>query len=301
VRLSRTAPLAAIALCALAAPAHAAFAPDLRLAVAPGAAGTAPALTVGYVHPATESPVERFTLDLPRGFGVAGAPGVATGGRIGIFIARVGRGVPVAGVVRKTGPNGFGFVLSLFGGTVRQAVEGAVVRRPDGSVELRFDRLPALPLTALTVRLYGGPAALVSSPKRCGTYAVDGKFTSTADDFAIDRTAVPIGTCGIRIANLRLSDRAFEAGGSRAGYRTIIAWWASTAVDHTDVRIERRRSHRKGWRLLGVLVTGGAAGDNTLRWDGRLEGRELTPGRYRARIHPAGGRPAKRVRFRIVG
>ena len=102
----------------------------------------------------------------------------------------------------------------------------------------------------------------------------------------------------VQVANVRLSETSFRAGGSMYGTRTIIAWWASETVEHTDVRIERRV--RGAWRLLGMLVATGNAGDNSVRWDGRLQGRALEPGRYGLRIQPAGSAPAKLVRFRIV-
>ena len=49
-----------------------------------------------------------------------------------------------------------------------------------------------------------------------------------------------------------------------------------------------------------MLVGAANAGENVLRWDGRLKGRELKPGSYGLRIQPAGSAPAKLVRFRIV-
>ena len=95
-----------------------------------------------------------------------------------------------------------------------------------------------------------------------------------------------------------MSHTIFKAGGSKLGYRTIVAWWAARSVDHTNVRIERRVRGR--WRVLGVLVGAGNAGENKLRWDGRLRGRALRPGGYGLRIQPAGSAPSKLARFRIL-
>ena len=54
------------------------------------------------------------------------------------------------------------------------------------------------------------------------------------------------------------------------------------------------------WRKIGRLVGTGDAGDNKLRWDGRLHGDELKPGRYAIRIKPAGSNAGPRVGFRIL-
>jgi hypothetical protein len=49
-----------------------------------------------------------------------------------------------------------------------------------------------------------------------------------------------------------------------------------------------------------VLVTGGDAGDNRVRWDGRLNDRALKRGSYGLRIQPSGSAPSRIVRFRIL-
>src|SRR5688500_2291407 len=315
VKAARALPLA-LALCLVAAaPAHAAFFPDLTIGLSPGAAGGTPALTATISQPATDTPIERFTLTLPAGFSAAGAPAAATctvpairagacspTTRIGVFDGRWGSGAAFRGTMHKTGPNSFGLLVSFLGGAVKQVVEGTLVRRANGASDLRLDRLPALPIAGLTLRFGGGPLSLIRTPASCGTYTVDGKFTSRHGELAIDRTLMPIEGCAgvpvVQVANVRLSETSFRSGGSMYGSRTIIAWWASGAVERTDIRIERRA--RGAWRLLGVLVASGNAGDNRVRWDGRLSGRALRPGRYGLRIQPAGSAPAKLLRFRIA-
>ena len=67
--------------------------------------------------------------------------------------------------------------------------------------------------------------------------------------------------------------------------------------------VERRR---KGGRFkrVGTLKAPGKAGRNRRRWDGRIRGRALRPGRYRAVLSAvdATGHRAKprRLPFRIV-
>ena len=97
---------------------------------------------------------------------------------------------------------------------------------------------------------------------------------------------------------MRFSDRRFKPGGSVYTARTIIAWWLPFTVDHTNVRIDRRVNGK--WLKQGVLVGTGNAGDNSLRWSGRLHGEKLEPGVYAVRIAPAGSGAGERTRFRIL-
>jgi hypothetical protein len=218
-----------------------------------------------------------------------------------MFFGRFGA-VPFEGSIHKTGPDTFAFFVSVLGGAVGQTVQGSVVRRASGALDIRIDQLPALPITTLAIGFGGGALSPIRAPEQCGNYTIDGKFTSRAGELAIDRMLMPIsgctGTPTVRVANVRLTKKRFESGGSTYGTRAMIAWWASHAVDHTDVLIERRR--RGSWRLVGTLSGTGNAGENLLRWDGRVNNRRLRPGRYRVRIQPAGSDPAERVRFRIV-
>jgi hypothetical protein len=307
----------AVALCALtAAPARAAFFPDLTIGLAPATAGGAPAIAAVIAQPATDTPIERFTLTLPAGFSAAGAPGATscggaalvagtcpTGSRIGTFFGRLGVNVPLAGGIYKTSATTFGFRVSVLDGAISQVVAGSVISRANGSVDLKVDQLPALPLTQLQLGFSAGPLSPVRAPAQCGAYPLDGKFTSRKGEFAVDRTTVAIRGCdgvpAVLVANVRMSEQSFESGGSIYGTRTMIAWWASDAVDHTNVRIERRVNG--AWRRVGKLVASGWKGENFVRWDGRVNGRELKPGRYGMRIQPVGSEAAKRLRFRIVG
>ena len=307
----------AVTLCALigAAPARADFFPDLTVALSPANAATAPGLAATFTQPASDSAIERFTLSLPRGFKPLGAPGVSScsvasaragacpaASKLGTVDGRVGSAVGFSGTINKVSADRFAVIVSALGGSISQVVPGSLTRRADGSLDLKLDQLPALALTRLTVRFYGGGASLIKTPSKCGDYAIDGKFTSRRGELALDRSVVAITGCrgvpAVGVANIRLSHERFRAGGGFAGYCTIIAWWAARWADHTNVRIERRS--KRSWRVLGILVTAGNAGDNSLRWDGRLGERLLRPGTYGLRIQPAGSAPSRLVRFRIL-
>ena len=285
-----------------AAPAAAAFAPDLTLSLDPPTASSQPGLTATFTQSAMDSPVERFTLTLPAGFEAAGAPAAPLAGVIGTVRAQMGEGAEFAGTIHKVSADRFQATITGLGGAIEQDVQGALVRRANGSLDLRFDGLPALPFTSLAFSFAGGGLSLIRVPATCGEHPVTGKFTSRAGELALDLTRITVTGCSgipaVQVANVRMSDTSFRAGGSRLGYRTIIAWWAARGVDHTNVRIERRVRGR--WRTLGVLVGTGSAGDNSLRWDGRLRGRALRPGGYGLRIQPAGSAPSKIARFRIL-
>lgn len=307
--------LAAFVLCLVGtAPAHAAFAPDLTVALDPPVAADTPAITMAITHAAGGSPIRRFTLALPTGFSAAGAPGAAAcartaiqlgecrdGSRVGTFAGRLAGGATFAGSIHKTGPTGFGLNVSVLGGSVAQLVVGSLAARPDGSLNVRLERLPALPITGLVLRLDGGPRGLVRTAEACGSHTVDGLFTSRLGELAIDRTSVALTGCtgvpAVAVANIRFSRKRFRVKGRRAGRGTIVAWWASRAADHTRVRVERRKRGR--WRRVGAIVGPARAGDNRIRWNGRVRGRTLKPGRYAVRIQPAGSAPSKRVGFRI--
>ena len=314
MKRTRTA-LLACALCLTAAPpAHAAFAPELSVGVEPATAGAAPSLTAAFAAPVADGAIERFTLSLPPGFTPAGSPGASScraaalraqtcvpASVIGSFLGRAGP-AGFAGTIHKTGTDTFGLLVSVLGGSVGQVVQGRMVPRDDGSLDLRIESLPALGISGLVLHFQDGDRALLRVPERCGSYTIDGKFTSWAGDLAIDRTTLAVTGCegvpAVRVADVRMSRRAFRAPRTRRGrLRTIIAWHASRAVDHTNVRIERRRRGR--WRVARVLVAGGRAGENTIRWDGRVRGRALRPGRYGVRVQPAGSAPARLLRFRV--
>ena len=315
VKMARIAGLVAALCLVTVAPAHAAFSPDLTVGLTPATAAGSPELAALVTQPATDTAIERFTLTLPPGFSAAGAPAAASctlallragacpsTTQIGEFAVWVGADAPVTGAIHKTGANTFALFVTVLGGAVSQTVEGSLVQRATGALDLKVDQLPALPLTGLALRLWGGASSLIRAPDQCGSYTLDGKFTSRLDELAIDRTLVAISGCAgapsVTVANVRLSDTRFKAGGSVYGTRTMISWWASQAVDHTNVRIERRVDGT--WRAVGVLVANGNAGDNSVRWDGRIRNRILKPGRYALRIQPAGSTAAERVRFRIV-
>jgi hypothetical protein len=116
----------------------------------------------------------------------------------------------------------------------------------------------------------------------------------------------PVDTLAPVISNLSLTRSVFApvAGASAAGRvrrGTKLRFDLSEAAAVT-VAIQRRKGKR--WRAVGSLTRPGQAGRNRIRFGGRLRGRALRPGRYRAVLRAtdaAGNRSAAaRVRFRVV-
>jgi hypothetical protein len=314
IHMARTAGFLAALFLITAAPAHAAFFPNFEVGLSPAKVKESPLLVADISQPATDTPIERFTLTLPAGFTTAPAAGatscdpaaLATGAcpagtEIGSFTGRLGASVPLAGAISKTGPDTFGLYVSILSGAISQVVQGSLTERQNGDIDLEVGQLPALPITSLSLRFWGGQYSLIRTPARCNTFTLDGKFTSRRGDLVIDRTEIPIACPGaplIRAENVRFSDRRFKAGGSAYSGRTIIAWWLPQAVGRTKLLIDRRVSGK--WRKQGRLVGTGNAGDNSLRWDGRLHGDKLEPGVYGVRVRPAGNIAGERTRFRIL-
>jgi hypothetical protein len=314
VQMARTAGLVAALFLVIAAPARAFF-PDLSVDLSPRSVDRSPALTATISQPATDTPIERFTLTIPAGFTTAEARGAAACApallatnacaddtQVGDFTGVLGSSVTLDGTINKTGDNTFGMYVSILGGAISQVVQGSLVRRDNGTMDLRLDELPALPITNLVLHFAGGDRSFIHTPARCGDFNFDGKFTSRRGELAIDRSEIPIGGCAdvpvIRADNVRFSDRRFTAGSSPYTARTIIAWSLPQEVDHTTVLILRRKDGK--WRKVGRLIGTGNEGDNSLRWSGRLHGDKLAPGRYAVRIKPAGSNAGPRVGFRIL-
>lgn len=213
--IKRTRRLGLLALCAAlvwattlaggASAAQASFAPDLELALSPARAAATPALALAIAQPARDSALARFTLSFQRGFEPTGAPGAAScapaafavrgcapASRIGTVRALAGGRLAFGGTLNKLSADRFALFLSGLGGAISQAVPGSLSRRRDGGLDLKLDRLPALALTAIVIRLDGGARSLVRNPARCGLYALDGKFTSRAGELALERVALRI-------------------------------------------------------------------------------------------------------------
>jgi len=102
-----------------------------------------------------------------------------------------------------------------------------------------------------------------------------------------------------------LSALSLSAARFRAGSRGTTISFRLSNVATVTFRVERAQGHSARYRTMaGSLVHRGTAGDNTLRFTGRLGTKALQPGRYRLRAvaKDTAGRTsdARRVVFTVV-
>ncbi|MDO8187485.1 fibronectin type III domain-containing protein [Conexibacter sp. JD483] len=123
----------------------------------------------------------------------------------------------------------------------------------------------------------------------------------------------PRATGPARLSALRLAPRGFAVRGRSAGATLRFTLdRAATIRAKVEARLPgvrvrgrcvapSRTARGAGcarWRAAGSLPLNGRAGANSVRFDGRLRGRALAPGRYRLTLTPAGG-SATSVEFTV--
>ena len=241
---------AALALVAAAAPARAAYDPQLSVSVDPPAPATAASLTATLTQASGERATQSERVRFPPRFGFN--PGLRVArcapdqeraaacppdSRIGNASAQTMFG-EFAGPVFLTGD--FRFVVFLRGlaGLVEQEVSGYVVLDPDGSTESVLENLPDVPSTLSRVTFDSGPRSLFLTPRACGRYVLDARFTSHAGEQVTRHVPIDIKGCD--------TAPRFVATDAR---RARVAWQlsepAATVVDVyrlvPDGRFVRRR------------------------------------------------------------
>jgi hypothetical protein len=291
--------LAALALALLPASATAVYAPRMTVDLDPATAGQPAAFSGTVTQAPGESASRRIVFAFPPGFAASPAAAVQPcpveaenagtcppESRVGELQVRTAL-APITGVVHlSTAAQNLRLLVTLRTGIYEQRLAGNVVPRADGGFDIDFDNLPSAPLAAFALKLDGGDRALVRTPRRCGTFALGGSFTSQFGERGTAEAPVEIGGCTAlpEITSLRLSRRAFRAvrtpaDRERSGYGTVISWRASEAA-RTVVRADRLV--RRRWRrVAGRLITDGRTGRNRLHFDGRMAGKPLRRGSYR--------------------
>lgn len=185
--------------------------------------------------------------------------------------------------------------IQALGGLVRQRLTGRVRALDDGSPEVVFDDLPAVPVTESRIALDGGPRSIFITPRRCGRHEVGARFVS--HDGAEVKMMHPLEIVGcptpLRVAAVRI------ASGSDG--KTIVRWRLTTAAAYTTVELYRRS--RGAWRSLGVVRATGAAGRHRITVSPHWRGRRLRVGRHRVALRAITGdgavSPARYARFAV--
>jgi hypothetical protein len=152
-------------------------------------------------------------------------------------------------------------------------------------------------LVGVEARLVEDPQALLGlAPDRCGSYPLEGRFTSHNDETATSRAPVDVTGCDTepQIAGLRARRRAG---------RIELAWTLSSPGGRTEIALDRRVSVRPWvrWRRVRALVAAARVGANQTRLAAR-GGRRMRPGRYRVTLTTFGthGRPADTRRAEVT-
>jgi hypothetical protein len=296
--MRRRAALAAVAgslaLAAAAQPASAAYAPRLEARLDPSTPGSPSALVLtlrqnpGETANRTEvvrfPPAFRFNPD----FAVRGCPpdreaasDCPESSRIGAVSAETELG-PFSGPLFLTEDFRFVIFLRGFGGLVQQKLEGVMRVAADGYVESVLEGLPSVRSTFAQIRLESGSRSLLLTPARCGTYTLEGRFTSHDNEAFVSRAPVAIGGCRSEPAVAALRARA------RSG-RITVSWVLTQAGQGTTIQLDRRAGARPWvrWRRVRLVAASASSGPNRAVLAGP-RGRRLRPGRYRVTLTPRG-------------
>lgn len=309
-RACAAAACAAAGALALAPGARADFAPSLSVKLSDSRANRVPVIGASIQQTASENPVRRLTLRFPPGYqwnrgfhaAVCGAEQTreldCAAGQIGYaFGTAAGVGEIKGGVYWADIGSGPRPVLTLeaFGGAYRETVPATLRMRSNGALDISFEPLPAVTFTSLNLVLMRGGAGIVRNPRTCGRYLVEAKLTSHREELAVAQQPVDVSGCGGAIVSrLSLYPRSFRPGPAA----TTLGWKSIETTGETPFRVEKKR--RKRWKKVGTVVGPGAAGQNLLRFDGKVKGRRLRPGTYRFRLALKGSKQRRTVGFKVL-
>jgi hypothetical protein len=299
-------PLAALvlALVALPASAHAAYAPHLSASIDPTTPGKPVALTTTVTQAAGETASRTVKVQLPVGFTpnlgstIKACPAAAlqqracpTDSLLGTASATTPFG-PFAGTVNFNGlgTGGFQLVVLLSGKVlgllpVNQTLNGTVTPTAAGFLTT-FDNLPSILTTTLTLRLDGPPRTLLVTPTTCGPRTITGDFTSQNGEHATSSAVVTISGCPPpvpSISRVRMTPRH-----PRHGQTLRVSYRLSAAAELT-VRLRQLAPRRRVVSMRTISVPAGS---------GSLKLRGPRSGRYRVELS-ARGASTRRLTFRV--
>ena len=285
-------------LCALAAPASAAYAPKLDVKVDPATPGQAISIVSTITQANGETPNKTVKVAFPTGF-TANQPkvGICTqaqqdaracpdDARIGdakAVASVLGLPVDLSGPVYYGGPqpdNTIKIIVFLDNAMLNQhqTILGFIsLRQSDAGFDTLFDNLPNTLTTSFRLTFNGGDVALTRSPVTCGTAPFVGEFTSQNGEHAASNSEVTISGC--TPTPPRIGAIGFTPERVRPGRATTIDFTLSEpAALVVDVKNPKRKRVRR-------LTVSGQRGTNELRV--KLP-RHAKPGRYRAIVTATG-------------
>jgi hypothetical protein len=294
--LLRLAPLACAAALVSAAPASAAFAPQLSINFSPATPGAKAAITATQTQQPGETPARTVVVSFPVGFapnpgakatictpdpdgplrcpptsqiGTASATADAFGYQPS-YQGWVYFGGPIAGKIGAFQLNIL-LISEQFG---EQNIFATAQLRPDGGYDNVFDNLPNALVTSFTLSLQGGDLALLQTPQKCGTYNINANFTSQKDETATGSIPVNIACKSTTpTAKPKVSAPGLSKTGA-ASFTLSKASKVTVTVTRGGQRVKRRTVQgKKGANKvkMGTLragrytVTIAATGGNTVR------------------------------------
>jgi hypothetical protein len=309
--------LAVAALSQAAGPAHGAYAPKLRVEVAPATPATPASLVSSFSQTPGESSNRTIRVRFPPtftfnpGFTVAGCTADEEASGSCPEASRIGEATVESELGTFTGPVHFAsdyrllvYLRSL--GLIEQKIVVVLTVLQDGSIETVLDNLADVRVTSSRIALEGGSRSLFLTPASCGPQIVEGRFTSHAGEEARSDSRVEIAGCDTAP---EIRDAIVAPARARRGTPRRLSWGLSQAGSTTDIRIERMRrtGPRGSWqRWRRVLSASGTAlgGENELRLHSIPGWRALAAGTYRAVIEPRSARgrvtDSRAVGFRII-
>src|SRR4051794_1844675 len=284
---------------ALAAPASAAFGPQLQIKLDPATAGKAPAITSVVTQAAGETPSKTVKVSFPVGFGPQlgakvsscspadeanqACPPDTQLGTAKADASVLGLPAHFDGTVHLAGVQGakFRLVIFLHNATFGdQKIVGQAAVRPDGGYDTTFDNLPNTLVTHFELDLAGGEKALLQNPSKCAPYVSKAAFTSQNGEQASGQFPVDIPGCSAQ------AGKPLTLGAVKLARDGSVRFSLGAPAKGT-VTIKQG-----GRKVLAKRFTG-AAGAN------RVVTRKLKPGRYVVAI-TATGADGKVARARVT-
>lgn len=155
-------------------------------------------------------------------------------------------------------------------------VTGVLLVEAGQQITARFDDLPQLPSTRMSVAFDGGDRTPLALPRDCGTHVIQVRLVSASG--VVRESDHPVTVKGCR-AIPALSSARVDRARVQLGAPVTLSWRPGRAAVRTDVTLRRLRGGL--WHELGSVRVPARTGTNRLRVGPRWRGRTLAGGHYR--------------------
>jgi len=172
---------------------------------------------------------------------------------------------PASGTLHLTEDFRLVAVIEGLGGLARISFAGIIEVLPGQEIVLRFDGLPDVSATRMTMAMDGGTRTPLALPRSCGTHMIRVRLVGRSGDERRSEHAVDVGGC--RAALPKVTE-------PRVTRDRVLRWKLPSGAARTDVTLRRLAGGR--WRELGTRSTRAT----TLRIGSRWGNHRLRRGRY---------------------